>query len=111
MNSSVARAVRAELVRQRHSTRQITEPQDCSPLFNVACRRLSAAFSLLELAGMLSQLNKPGSRDARDAAEKGYCEAVLYLRQLPDHERSSLLLRLESFRAALDEFRLPLACD
>jgi hypothetical protein len=102
----MTRALRLQIARELRASKDVSEGLSRSPLFNLICNNISVGFSLLEFADMLCRLNKPGSDDARNAAEKVYAKSILYARELPAGERTSAFFNLDRLRTALDEFSL-----
>jgi hypothetical protein len=102
---SVTRALRLEIARELRTTKEVSEDLHPSPLLNLISSNVSIGFSLLQFAEMLHQLNKPGSDDACNVAEKVYAKSILYARELPAKERTAAMFNLGRLRTALDEFR------
>src|SRR3569832_2268496 len=98
----MTRALRLQIARELRATKEVSEALDRSPLFNLISNNVSIGFSLLQFAEMLCQLNKPGSEDARNAAEKVYAKSVLYAKELRVSERTSAMFNLGRLRIALD---------
>ncbi|MGI8960728.1 MAG: hypothetical protein ACR2IV_13385 [Bryobacteraceae bacterium] len=101
----MTRALRLQITRELRATKEVSGNLNRSPLFNLICSNISVGFSLLQFAEMLCQLNKPGSDDARNAAEKVYAKSIVYSKELSTRERTSALFNLGRLRTALDEFR------
>jgi hypothetical protein len=100
----MTRALRLQITRELRATKEMDEGLNRSPLFNLICNNISVGFSLLVFAAMLDQLRKPGSDDARNAAEKVYAKSILYAKELAVSERTSASFNLRRLRTALDEF-------
>jgi hypothetical protein len=100
----MTRALRLQIARELRATKEVSDGLNRSPLFNLICNNISVGFSLLEFANMLCQLGKPGSDDARNAAERVYARSIIYARELRASERTSALFNLGRLRTALDEF-------
>jgi hypothetical protein len=99
------RALRLQIARELRATKEVSDGLNRSPLFNLIVSNVSVGFSLLGFAEMLCQLNKPGSEDARNAAERVYAKSILYSKELSASERTSASFNLGRLRTALDEFR------
>jgi hypothetical protein len=100
----MTRALRLQIARELRATKETGEGLNRSPLFNLICNNISIGFSLLEFAKMLDHLGKPGSQDARLAAENVYAKSILFAKELAVSERTSAFFNLRRLRTALDEF-------
>jgi hypothetical protein len=98
----MTRALRLQIARDLHVTKEVSGDLNRSPLFNLICSNISVGLSLLEFAEMLCQQNKPGSDGARNAAEKVYAKSIVYAKELRVSERTSAMFNLGRLRTALN---------